>query len=98
MAAWDWTAGRLDAQTHLSRALLGKEKADPWTAEIQTVTIRRELDCDPAQWKKLRAELRTVDDSQLVGDLRKRPEGEELALGVFRRPHASAAGEARPRR
>ncbi|RZU30451.1 DUF3376 domain-containing protein [Blastococcus saxobsidens] len=84
--AWDWTAGRLDAQTHLARALLdspdGPAATVDWTASVQEVTVRAELGRSPAEWAQQRGELLGKDDGSLLRDLRREPYGETLAVAV----------------
>jgi Patatin-like phospholipase/Protein of unknown function (DUF3376) len=80
--SWDWTVGRLDAQTHLSRALLKREEADAWATEVQTLTIAHELNKSPAKWRSERDELRTLADDAMLGDLLKQARGKRLVLSV----------------
>ncbi len=84
--AWDWTAGRLDAQTHLSRALLktadGPGDTLDWTAGVQEATVRAELDLAPADWALQRRELLGKDNSRLIAELRAQPYGEKLVVSV----------------
>jgi predicted acylesterase/phospholipase RssA len=81
--AWDWTAGRLDAQAHLARALLHHEESTrSWLTAVQTRTVDTELGLAPDRWAAERERLHQVDDRTLIGDLRSRPVGETLALAV----------------
>jgi predicted acylesterase/phospholipase RssA len=75
---WDWCAGRLDAQTHLARALGGGPAADAWTAETQQATVAAELGIDAATWRQRRAELQTTTDGALLTTLRSDPAGDHL--------------------
>ena len=75
---WDWCAGRLDAQTHLARALGGGPAADAWTAKTQQATVTAELGIDAATWRQRRAELQTTTDGALLTRLRSDPAGDHL--------------------
>ena len=75
---WDWCAGRLDAQTHLARALGGGSVADAWTAATQQATVTAELGIDAATWQQRRAELQTTTDGALLTTLRSDPAGDHL--------------------
>ncbi|WP_089403240.1 DUF3376 domain-containing protein [Geodermatophilus saharensis] len=85
--AWDWTAGRLDAQAHLARALSPDDdetrtRLADWLAGVQTATVHAELGRDPAAWREERQALRTVGDDDLIGRLRSTSKGEHLVVAV----------------
>jgi predicted acylesterase/phospholipase RssA len=88
---WDWTAGRLDAQTHLARALITPEGNDPetarktadaWTAAVQEITITAELGHGPTEWLAKRKDLLNVDDNDLLSELRRERADGDLAVSV----------------
>jgi hypothetical protein len=85
---WDWCAGRLDAQTHLARALAGPDAAhdpvDAWTARTQAVTVTAELGpgMTAGGWRAGRAALQGRDDEELLRALRSDPAGEHLVESV----------------
>jgi len=85
--AWDWTAGRLDAQVHLARALSPDEEdtrkwLTDWIANIQVGTVDAELGRNPAAWSQERQQLRTVENEDLIGRLRSTSKGEHLLTSV----------------
>ena len=84
--AWDWTAGRLDAQTHLSRALLtsadGPGDTVGWTAAVQEATVRAELDLTPTDWALRRRTLLGKDNRHLFAELYGEPYGNALVVSV----------------
>jgi hypothetical protein len=95
--AWDWTAGRLDAQAHLSRALLRAEgagaptaarlealenEATAWAVTTQGLTVRAELDITPAEWRDRREALSEKTDGELLGELRGTDYGGALVVAV----------------
>jgi len=85
--AWDWTAGRLDAQVHLARALSPEDDdtrkwLTAWLTDVQTVTVDAELGRDPAAWHRERQTLRTVENEDLIGRLRSTTKGEHMVLSV----------------
>ena len=83
---WDWTAGRLDAQTHLSRALMkavdGSADTVEWTAAVQRETVRAELQMTPEAWARERQELFAKDNRRLLAELRAQPYGKTLVVSV----------------
>ncbi len=84
--AWDWTAGRLDAQTHLARAVR-KGSRDrvgilDWTADVQRQTVQAELGLQPEQWAAQRDALLDKSDKGLIHDLRGQEYGNTLVVSV----------------
>lgn len=80
---WDWTAGRLDAQTHLARALImpagkdpvtARQVADAWTATVQELTIEAEFGPRADDWLKRRNSLVHTLGLILNSLLARRPE------------------------
>ena len=85
--AWDWTAGRLDAQVHLARALLPEDDdtrkwLTDWLSNVQAGTVETELGRNPAAWSQERQELRTVENEDLIGRLQSTSKGEHLLMSV----------------
>ncbi|HYO35946.1 MAG TPA: DUF3376 domain-containing protein [Geodermatophilus sp.] len=78
--AWDWTAGRLDAQVHLARAVRGD--AGTWAAGVQTHTVHAELGLSPQDWAARRRALRSTTDADLLAALRKDEHGKDLVVAV----------------
>ncbi|MCV2490712.1 patatin-like phospholipase family protein [Geodermatophilus sp. YIM 151500] len=78
---WDWTAGRLDAQVHLARALTGSDPTD-WTADVQRHTVHAELGLGADAWRAARERLYTTTDADLVADLCTRGYGAALVVAV----------------
>ncbi|ADB73906.1 DUF3376 domain-containing protein [Geodermatophilus obscurus] len=94
--AWDWTAGRLDAQVHLARALLPEDAGTrawltDWLTDVQTRTVEDELGETPAGWASRRQELCGVRSGDLVGGLYRTKAGRQLLRSV-----ADAATRALP--
>ncbi|RFU21663.1 DUF3376 domain-containing protein [Geodermatophilus marinus] len=79
--AWDWTAGRLDAQAHLARAVRGGDVA-AWTAAVQARTVRAELGLSPGEWADRRDRLHRTTDGDLLADLREDEHGRDLVAAV----------------
>ncbi|HJX43333.1 MAG TPA: DUF3376 domain-containing protein [Geodermatophilus sp.] len=79
--AWDWTAGRLDAQAHLARAVRGGD-AGAWAAEAQTHTVRAELGLSPQDWAARRDALRSTTDADLLAALRDDEHGKDVVIAV----------------
>jgi hypothetical protein len=90
--SWDWTAGRLDAQAHLARAVCGTD-ASAWTATVQTHTVTAELGLSPEDWTKRRNALRSKTDRDLLAELSDDKHGKNLVTAV-----ADAAMQALPQK